>query len=69
MTSIKYRITKYDAAAAAVRVTFTKGDAVFKREVNAVMNDDGSIDRDATRQRVAEVAAGVAHKMDLGLIG
>lgn len=69
MDDIKFKITKYDNEAAAVRVTFSKGKRIFKREVNAVMNPDGSINREATRARVAEVATGVAHKMELGLVG
>ena len=49
-------------------VTFAAGDLHHARMVNAVIGADGRYDRKATRARIAEVAAGVAHKFALGLL-
>jgi len=51
-----------------VPVTFTSGDIKHERRVNAVLKNDGSYDRAATKERVAEVALGVAQKIGLGVI-
>ena len=50
-----------------VMVTFTQGDIVHERSVNAVFTD-GSYDADATETRVSEVARGVEHKIAVGVI-
>lgn len=68
MTKIQTKIGAYDADTRAVRVTFTSGDVVHKRSVNAVLTDAGDYDADATAARVEEVAAGVAHKIACGAI-
>lgn len=50
-----------------VMVTFTQGDIVHERSVNAVFTDE-SYDAEATETRVSEVARGVAHKIAVGVI-
>ncbi len=65
---MKTKIGKYDSAARVVPVTFTEGELVHDRTVNACHADDGSYDAAATKDRVADVARGVAVKMGLGVI-
>lgn len=66
--SLTTRIGSFDAATRTVPVTFTQGNVVHSRTVNAVLKEDGSYDRAATKARVAEVANGVAAKIGLGII-
>ena len=66
---MKITIGKFDPATGTVPVTFTQGALNHARRINAVRADDGSHDRAATRQRAEEVALGVAHKFNLGLLG
>lgn len=68
MTKVISKIGAYDAASRSVRVTFTCGDVVHKRSVNAVLTDAGAYDAAATAARVDEVAAGVAQKIACGAI-
>ena len=68
MNDITTRIGKYDPEARTVPVTFTSGEIVHKRDVNAVLKDDGSYDKAGTAARVEEVAQGVAHKIEAGVI-
>ena len=68
MTKIQTKIGAYDAEARSVRVTFTSGDVVHKRSVNAVLTDAGEYDAEATAAQVEQVAAGVAHKIACGAI-
>lgn len=68
MTEVTIEIGSFDAARRAVPVTFTSGPVVHERDVNAVVKDDGSYDRVATKARVEEVARGVGHKIALGVI-
>ena len=68
MAEITTKIGKFDPETRQVPVTFTSGEIVHKRQVNAVLNADGAYDAAATKQRVSEVADGVAHKIDLGII-
>jgi len=68
MTDLTTKIGKFDADARTVPVTFTSGDIVHKRSVNAVLKADGGYDAAATKERVAEVANGVAHKIAVGTI-
>lgn len=70
MTSpIKTTIGKFDRATGTVPVMFVNGRKTHSRAVNAVIGDDGKHDRAATLVRVDEVAAGVAHKFALGMLG
>ena len=62
------KIGAFNSAKRTVPVTFTSGDVVHKRDVNAVLGDTGKYDAKATKIRVAEVARGVAAKIDLGVI-
>ena len=68
MTELTYSISKFDPVTRAVKVTFTSGEIVHKRSVNAVLKEDGSYNCAATKVRVAEVAQGVAHKIAAGVI-
>lgn len=65
---MKFTIGKLNAQTRQVPVTFTSGEIVHKRSVNAVLKEDGGYDAAATKLRVAEVAQGVAHKIGLGVI-
>lgn len=66
---MKVTIGRFDAASSTVPVTFEDGGKTHTRNVNAVIGEDGKHDRAATVARVDEVAAGVAHKFALGLLG
>lgn len=68
MTDLTTKIGAYDKDKRTVSVTFTSGEIIHTRDVNAVLKDDGSYDKAGTRDRVAEVARGVAHKIGLGVI-
>lgn len=51
-----------------VSVVFTKGDIVHKRNVNVVFDEKGKYDKDATAERIDDVARGVEYKIQCGLI-
>lgn len=68
MSDLTIKIGAFNVDTRSVPVTFTKGGIVHKRDVNAVLKEDGSYDRAATKARVEEVAQGVAQKIDLGVI-
>lgn len=68
MTDITFKIGKFDPETRSVPVTFTKGEIVHKRRVNAVLKTDGSYDQAGTKVRVGEVSLGVAQKITLGVI-
>lgn len=61
-------IRKFDPATRTVPVTFTHAGVTHRRTVNAVLDDQGEYDRDATRARVDEVAVGVQNKIDRGIL-
>ena len=67
-TDLTTDIGAYDAATRTVPVTFTQGDIVHQRSVNACLDEAGQYDAAATEARVADVARGVAHKIALGVI-
>lgn len=69
MTTMKITVGKLDTATGTVPVTFGKDGRTHSRAVNAVFGEDGKHDRAATLARVEEVAAGVANKFALGLLG
>ncbi|AUW59435.1 hypothetical protein C1T17_16415 [Sphingobium sp. SCG-1] len=64
---MKTTIGAFDAATKQVKVIFTEGEIRHERPVNAVMKD-GNYDKIATKERVAEVARGVAVKISVGAI-
>ncbi|CDO37278.1 hypothetical protein [Novosphingobium sp. KN65.2] len=68
MSELTFRIGAFNADTRAVSVTFTSGEIVHKRDVNAVLKADGTYDKAATKARVEEVALGVAHKIAAGVI-
>ncbi|WP_375194855.1 hypothetical protein [Sphingobium sp.] len=68
MTELTSKIGVFDPESRSVPVSFTSGDIKHERRVNAVLKDDGTYDRAATKERVAEVARGVAQKIGLGVI-
>jgi len=51
-----------------VPVTFTQGDLVYSRDVNACFDVGGDYDEAATKERVEQVGRGVAQKISLGVI-
>lgn len=61
-------IGRYDKATGTVTATFTEGEIVHKRRVNACLTASGSYDSKATAARVGEVALGVAAKIAAGAI-
>lgn len=66
---MKTVIGKFDRATGTVTVNFASGNVEHPRLVNAVLKQDGGYDQLATGARVAEVAAGVQRKIELGVIG
>ena len=66
---MKITIGKFDRATGTVPVTFQHGEKIHSRSINAVIGKSGKHDRAATQRRVDEVAAGVATKFALGLLG
>lgn len=62
------KIGAFNAETRSVPVTFTSGEIVHQRDVNAVLTDEGSYDKIATKARVAQVALGVEQKIALGVI-
>ncbi|MGQ3289044.1 hypothetical protein [Sphingopyxis sp.] len=68
MTEVTTKIGAFNAAKRAVPVTFTGGGVIHKRDVNAVLDDKGKYDVAGTKVRVAEVARGVAAKIETGVI-
>lgn len=67
--AMKITVGRFDAATGTVPVTFEQNGKTHSRPVNAVIGNDGKHDRAATLARVDEVAAGVANKFTLGLLG
>ncbi|USI72711.1 hypothetical protein [Sphingomonas morindae] len=65
---MKTRIGGFDPVTRSVPVTFTQGEIVHVRPVNACMTEAGAYDAEATALRVAAVAAGVAVKIAVGAI-
>lgn len=61
-------IRKFDPETATVAVTFSHAGILHRRAVNAVLDDAGEYDREATRARVVEVAMGVAAKIEKGAL-
>jgi len=68
MTDVTTKIGAFNAGKRTVPVTFTGGGIVHKRDVNAVLDDNGKYDIAGTKLRVAEVARGVAAKIETGVI-
>lgn len=67
--AMKITVGRFDPATGTVPVTFEQHGKSHSRSVNAVIGEDGKHDRAATLARVDEVAAGVANKFALGLLG
>ena len=68
MTELTTKIGAFDSATKTVSVTFTAGEIVHTRDVNAVLKSSGAYDKAATAARVEQVANGVAAKIGLGVI-
>lgn len=66
---MKTAIGKYDPATRSVPVVFRHEGVEHSRAVNACHDDAGAYDAKATRERVAQVALGVAAKIAAGVIG
>lgn len=65
---IQYAIDSYDPDTRQVSVTFVYAGVTHTRFVNAVMSPSGAYDEHGTELRIVEVARGVEHKIDLGVI-
>jgi hypothetical protein len=65
---MKIETGKYDTDTRDVPVTFTLGEIVHQRRVNACHDQSGAYDAKATEDRIAQVALGVAAKIDAGVI-
>lgn len=63
-----YQIGAYDSSARSVPVTFSHASVTHSRSVNAVLDAEGAYDAEATAARVADVARGVAYKIEAGII-
>lgn len=61
-------VGKFDRSSSSVPVTFEHMGVRHERSVNACLTDKGRYDEEATAARVNDVAAGVAHKIQLGVI-
>lgn len=61
-------IGKFDRSSNTVSVTFEHKGVRHTRSVNACLNARGRYDESATSLRVDDVAAGVAHKIEIGAI-
>ena len=61
-------IGDYDSKTRDVPVTFTSGDIVHERRVNACHDKADAYDAKATKERVDQVALGVAAKIEAGVI-
>lgn len=67
--AMKITVGRFDAGTGTVPVTFEQNGKSHSRQVNAVIGEDGKHDRAGTLARVDEVAAGVANKFAIGLLG
>jgi hypothetical protein len=65
---MKIDIGPYDQANRTVSVTFTAGDLVHTRDVNACHDASDAYDAEATKARVHAVGRGVAQKIAVGAI-
>lgn len=65
---MKITIGKFDAKTNTVAVIFVHAGVTHRRPVNACLTSEGKYDKAATEARVAEVAAGVEHKIAIGAI-
>lgn len=65
---MEYTIAPLKRSTGTVSVTFTHNGVTYTRPVNACIREDDTHDIDATRARVAEVALGVARKIEIGVI-
>ncbi len=65
---MEIKIAKFDAKTATVQVTFSYAGVTHVRAVNACLTQAGRYDSAATAERVDQVAAGVEHKIDAGVI-
>jgi len=68
MTELTTKIGAFSTDTKTVPETFTAGEIIHTRDVNAVLKSSGAYDKPATATRVAEVANGVAAKIGLGVI-
>ncbi|MCW2405266.1 hypothetical protein M2336_001895 [Sphingobium sp. B1D7B] len=65
---MKISIGAFNADTNEVPVTLTIDGAKYQRNVRAVLKDDGSYDRAATKNRVEEVARGYPAKIAAGVV-
>jgi len=65
---MKTTIGAFDSEGSAVPVKFVHNGVTHSRSVNAVLDAEGAYDRAATKARVDDVARGVAHKIEIGVL-
>lgn len=64
-----YQIGDYDPVTRTVPVTFTYGEhEPWTRPLNAVLDEEGEYDAEATAARAEELAPGVEYKFAMGLL-
>lgn len=59
---------KFDPTTRIIPVTFAEGAIRHTRAINAVVKDDGSLDKEATQAIIEDQARGVAYKIAIGVI-
>lgn len=64
-----FQIGNYDPVTRTVPVTFTYGEhEPWTRPLNAVLDEEGEYDAEATAARADELAPGVEYKFAMGLL-
>ena len=58
----------FDKATKQIEATFVHNGVTHTRKVNACLNAKGGYDQQATATRLEEVARGVQHKIEIGVI-
>jgi hypothetical protein len=59
---------KFDPETGTMPVTFKEGRITHTRTINVVRDQDGNMDEAATKEIIDAQAAGVSHKIALGVI-
>ena len=66
--TLLHRLGKFQAGSGLIDISFRDGAWRHKRQLRAVLDPAGNLDRKATKARADELAAGVARKRALGII-
>ncbi|MDC7683272.1 hypothetical protein PQU92_08285 [Asticcacaulis sp. BYS171W] len=65
---MKIKTGSYDSDAKTVDVTFTKGKVTHSRTIKACLTPRGAYDAAATQILIADLARGIAAKIEAGVI-